>query len=674
MIGSKTVIRERAGMIVGLRAAMFGVVALLTAATGSLGHAETLSTDDLALYRRAFDAAHNNDWAGAEALAAKGGNATLNRAIGWHRLSDPESGAPLSDYLAFAQSAPDWYGFKTLRRRAESAMTEDTSAEQIEQWFQLHEPLTTEGRVERIRALEQSGNADIAATLARETWHHYDFTADQEKDFLRRFGRLLVPGDNEMRLDNLIWKGWYSSAQRLLPSVNADSLVLGNARLLLARRRRGVDEAIQRVPSRLKDDAGLVFERIRWNRRMGRHEAAYALLKDIAGSPGNSRKWWTERNLQARRLLREGRPDDAYRIAVMHGEIDGFAFAEGEWLAGWIALRHLRDSERALGHFNRLHAGVSYPISRARGAYWAGRAIEAQGKHDEARRWYAEAARHVGTYYGQLAAAKLTPAERPNYARPPPADPQSEAAFQARDLIRAAKLLHTLGESELAGDVLIHLEQNAGDANDSHLVGRLAMSLGRSDIAVRAGRRTYANGAPLHPLGYPRISIADVAMIEGPFAHAVIRQESGFIPRAVSHAGARGLMQLMPKTAEITARKSGMPYSRGRLLDDPNYNTALGQHHLRELLDLYSGSYVLVLAAYNAGKGRANDWIQTYGDPRHPSVDAVDWVESIPFTETRNYVQRVLENLQVYRWLMDGTQLAVRPHDAIYDLRELTAN
>jgi len=649
--------------------------AALLVVTVSAAHGQSLTAEAAKIYRSAFDAAHNGQWDRARGLAAQGGQPILAQAIDWMRLSSPKSNATLAEIMTFVEANPAWDGFADLSRQAERQMTAESNDARVLRWFRDRESLLTRGDIAHVRALLASGDTGRAATLARETWLTGYFGPEQEADFIKRFGRFLQPGDHERRLDHLIWTRRYTEAQRMLPRVGKDAKLLADARLELARKRKGVDAAIQRVPSNLKDDPGLVFERVRWNRRQDRDAAAAALLASAPrAAPERARRWWTERNLAARWLLREGRPADAYAIAAAHGQTDGTAFAEGEWLAGWIKLRQLSDPKRALDHFGRLHAGVTSPISRARGAYWAGRAAAALGRGKEAQNWYRDAARHGATYYGQLAAAQLSGGERPGFDRPLAVDAARAQRFADRELSRAASLLKALGEDDLTGKILRHMEQNAAGPGESRLVGRLALRLGRRDIAVRAARRTYAKGQPMEAFGYPVIPLADVAMVEVPFVHAVIRQESAFIPRAVSHAGARGLMQMMPATAKGTAKRSGVPYSRSRLLDDPNYNTTLGQFHLRELLDEFGNSYVLTLAGYNAGKHRVVQWLDAYGDPRHPSVDAVDWVESIPFSETRDYVQRVLENLQVYRWLVDGTELAARPHDTIYSNGRLARN
>ena len=639
----------------------------LIAATASTGHGQSLTADTSKTYRAAFDAAHNGNWERARTLAAQGGIPVLARTIDWMRLSSSKSGATLVEIMSFVEANPAWDGFLDLSRRAEGRMTVPSETARVLRWFTNHDVLTTRGRVAHVRALIATGEASRAETLARETWLMGYFSTEGEADFLKRYGQFLQPGDHDARLDNLIWTRRYTAARRMLPRVGKTAFVLGNARLTLAQDRKNTDQAVQQVPSQVKDDAGLVFERVRWNRRHKRYDAAAIQLASAPKARADhARRWWTERNLVARWLLRAGRPAEAYAIAAAHGQSSGFTFAEMEWMAGWIAFRFLSDPNRGLDHFGRLHAGVTYPVSRARAAYWSGRASAAVGREKEALGWYRDAAQYTGTYYGQLAAVLLPAGQRPRFERPPVVDADRARRFAEGDLARAATLLMALGEDDLATKILRHMEKNVGDPSDSLLVAQLALRLDRRDVAVRAGRRSYTKGQPLEPMGYPVIPLADVARVEVPFVHAVIRQESGFIPRAVSSAGARGLMQMMPATAKGTAKRAGVPYSRNRLLDDPNYNTSLGQYHLRELLDDLDGSYLLTLVAYNAGKHRVTQWLETYGDPRHPSVDVVDWAELIPFYETRNYVQRVLENLQVYRWLISDTQLAARPHDSIY--------
>jgi len=628
--------------------------------------AGALTADERALYAVAFESARAEDWATARFMASRTADPLVEQTIEWMRLTAEDSGAVFADYLDFVQAAPEWGDHYTLRRRAEEVLSVMTPAPQIEDWFADRRPVTPRGAMELARVMIATGRADEARDLIQASWIEMNFDARDERNFLVRFGVHLTLDDHEARTDRLIWARAYTAAERMYPRLDVGYRALAEARIKLGRMRGGVDAAIERVPTRLRDNPGLIFERLRWRRRKGLDDAALSLLWTAPDDPDNANRWWIERRYHARRLLENGAYGDAYRLAAAHGQVDGFVFASGEWLAGWIALRFLADPELAYRHFTTMHANVGFPVSLSRAAYWAGRAAEDRGLAQDASDWYAAAARYVATYYGQLAAARLPSDRRSVFVRPPATDANLAAAFRSRLLVRTAQRLVEIDEHEVAGDVLRHVLGTAETSEDRLLTGEVALGLGLRDVAVRASRRSYQDGLAFVPSGYPVLPIAAIGDMELALTHAVIRQESGFEVDAISSAGARGLMQLMPATARRTAISAGLSYSKERLTDDANYNVALGQHHLLELLDEYGGSVALSLAAYNAGPHRADRWLGEYGDPRTGAVDPIDWVELIPFYETRNYVQRVLENLQVYRWLLHGTPIATVPHDSIF--------
>jgi soluble lytic murein transglycosylase len=374
--------------------------------------------------------------------------------------------------------------------------------------------------------------------------------------------------------------------------------------------------------------------------------------------------WAIERQILARRALASGRFRDAYRLASAHAVEAGAEFAEAEWLSGWIALRYLNDPKAAKRHFETMYKGVNYSISLARGAYWRGRAAEALGESADAKRWYLTAAEHPATYYGQLAAARVVP-DRP---LPLPPDPQPSAderrAFEASELVAAVRMLAAFQQREMATPFLASLESVRESAGWRALTAALATEIDRPDLAVSLARRLNQSGAILVGQGYPSVPIPSVprsgrqgkaaGRIEQPLVLAIIRQESGYRTDAISSAGARGLMQLMPGTAQQVAAALNLPYSAGRLITDKDYNLTLGQTYFHSVLDRFDGSYVLALAGYNAGPYRVQQWRAQMGDPGGDLNAAIDWIELIPFSETRNYVQRILEHLQVYRGKVNG--------------------
>lgn len=566
----------------------------------------------------------------------------------WARLARSDDKVGFAEITAFIRDNPDWPYQNVLRRRAEEVAADVPAADRLA-WFSLHPPLSDDGLIAYGDALLTLGRRDEAARALRRAWVEATFSPIEERRFLARYKRFLDDKDHLARLDRLLWDHHARSAQRMLMRVDRAHRLLAQARIALFTNSWGVDAAVARVPEALKSHPGLVYERVRWRRRHGLEDTATDLLLAEGSHEGDLDRWWTERRLLARHALARGKAETAYRLVADHGHEHGVPFAQAEWLAGWIALRHLDRPEDARRHFERLYAGVNYPISLARGAYWSGRAAEAAGDAQAAQDWYARAAEHDRTFYGQTALARLDADRPPPFPSTPEPSREDRAAFNARELVRVARLLGRYGADGLTDIFIRHLGRQAKTPEERVLTARLAQDIGRTDLAVRLARSYDLDGFALIEASYPVPPLPPLqANVEEALVLALIRQESGFRARAVSHAGARGLMQIMPATARRVARMINVGYSRHRL-HDPAYNLTLGTAYLERMLERFDGSYVLALAAYNAGPGRAERWIRAYGDPRDPSVDAIDWIESVPFSETRNYIQRVLENLHVYR-------------------------
>jgi len=627
--------------------------------------AEKLSPADKAAYKRAFKHADKGNWTAARRAAAKAKHPLPAKALQWMRIGDSRTTLEFQDIVAFVETNPHWPHQLKMRRRAEAEMTEKTPAEDIYDWFRTRKPLTGVGAFHLTRALLADRRVAEAEAVARRAWVELNMTRRLETQFRKRYRKLLRPEDHIARLDRLLWDRRATSARRQLRRMSHDYQWLGLARIALMRREPGVDHAVSKVPNRLIGDPGLVYERIRWRRKNRLYDTAIELMQR-AGEPRRAaKKWWTERRILTRWLLRKDRVQEAYDLVRAHGQSDGLPMAEGEWLAGWIALRGLHRYVDAFEHFKRMFENVSYPVSKARAAYWAGRAAEASGEIPISQQWYAVAARHVTSFYGQLAAAKLPEAQRPSFPPEPKVSPNDQTAFANLELVR---LIRMLGQMGLKGEIdpfLRQLARAAATPKEHALIADLAADLKRQDLAIHVAKRALREGVVLSRLGYPDLGLPLKKVPDPAFVQALVRQESAFDPKAISRAGARGLMQLMPGTALRVARQLNIPYSRARLTRDPKYNVKIGRAYLLQMLEEYNGSPILALAAYNAGPARVNRWLKTLGDPNRSVEHAVDWIESIPFYETRNYVQRVLENFTVYRGRGSGKDMALSPSDTI---------
>ncbi len=637
------------------------VLAAAVAATG-FGHlaaaSDKLSSTDQAAYRAAFAAVAAEKWGEARSLALKGKNPLPAKVIQWLDLTRPGPGRSFGELSQFLRDNPDWPGQDALRAQAERSMLTALPAETAIAWFGNRAPLTLEGAQRLAHALATQGDKAGAAAVARKGWVGQDARDEAaETLFLAEFAGLLRAEDNVARLDRLLWDNKHVAARRVMARVDSGHKALGEARLALRNAAGNADAAVGRVPQKLLNDPGLVFERARWRRRNDQFETIPALFEQPLAGIGRPEIMWREIDDAARRALNRGQAKTAYRLARNHGATEGTTFAEGEWLAGWIALRFLNDPQTAYTHFTWMYDKVGSAISKARGAYWAGRAAEAQKQSAQAQKWYSDAAGWTTTYYGQLAAHRLGQDGPLQFPAVPEPTKEQRAAFAKNELARVVQVLGLLGEAERTRTFLTRLIDLSASPAEHRMVVELAGTLGRDDLMVAAAKSARAAGTELVELLYPVRQIQGDAP-EKALVLAVIRQESAFDHTAVSSAGARGLMQLMPATGKGVAKKLGLGFSPAKL-NDPAYNITLGRSYLNSLLEDYGGSYVLSIAGYNAGPRRVSEFIGQNRDPRRKGVDVIDWVESIPLSETRNYVQRVLENVQVYRQRLGGTQLAL---------------
>ncbi|MCC7048086.1 MAG: lytic transglycosylase domain-containing protein [Alphaproteobacteria bacterium] len=604
-----------------------------------------LTDADRALYKEAFAKARDGKWADVQKLAGRAKEqlpAKLLRAL---ELASSGDYATVVDFIA---QNPDWPYQNGLRLRAED-QSQGQPAELVLEWFKRFPPIGTKGNLALAQAMVSVGRVDAANALVRQAWINANFDAAEERAFLDRYRGILTDKDDIARLDRLLWDDQVPAARRMMTRVEEPYRHLAEARIRLMRREGGVDTIVAKVPEALRTDPGLVFERLRYRRRQSDYEGARELLVNLPHDLRRPGEWWTELSYVIRRTLGAGDVSLAYRIAKDHRQDGGPSLAEAEFLAGWIALRSLNDAVEARQHFQTLYGAVKYPVSLARAAYWSGRAADAAQDPVAAQDWYRRGAKHVTTFYGQLSARRL--GEDPaNFFAPEPAPTAEQISrFERGELARLTRMMAEIDERERVKLMFRHLAQNAGTPSDFALVARLATAMDMLDQAVRVSRRAEREAVPLTTLGYPLLKFKQPDDgLDPALVHALIRQESGFDRQAVSSAGARGLMQLMPDTARLVAKELKVGYQPHTLTEDPAYNVTLGRAYLKSMID-DMGGVPGALAAYNAGPSRAKRWTRENGDPRGDEDSLVDWVESIPFDETRNYVQRVLESAFVYR-------------------------
>lgn len=628
--------------------------ALALMLAGVPGVAGAQSAADLVLYRNAFKAAAADRHDEALQLLQGAPDRLPGKIVRWMKFAAP--GAGFAETAAFIRENPGWPNLAALRRAAEAAMPDTLPNAQVVSWFRQYPPLTTGGVIRYADALLAAGERDAAARLVRGHWTDADLSVPDEQSMLVRYREILRRQDHLARLDRLLWDRQEAAARRLLPLVPEGYGDLIAARMALFNNATNAEALAARVPASLRGDAGLAYEWVRYLRRKGDDRGAAERLSNPPDRVVRPPLWWVERNIVIRRLMSRGDNRLAYRLAMDHRQDDGVAQAEAEFLAGFIALRRLNRPGDALGHFETIHKGFSSPITRARGAFWAGKAAEAAGNAARAAEWYGRAAQYGVTFYGQLAAHEA--GTRVRLPAEPKAKEADAVAFEKRELVRAARLVHRIAgrTDDRLAMFLRRIALDAKDGEELHLAARLAQDLGRPDLAIAAAKDKVQDGIFLIETGYPTISLAGVTAPEGPLVLSLIRQESTFNPLIVSSAGARGLMQLMPQTAQLVAARLGVQHTQAKLTADPQHNVRLGSAYMADMLARHNGSYVLAIASYNAGPNRVRQWLEQYGDPRTPAVDMLDWIEQIPFSETRNYVQRVLEATIVYRSRLQGSK------------------
>jgi soluble lytic murein transglycosylase len=630
----------------------------------------SLASGELAALQTGVAAADAGRWSEVASLSQSASDPLVRRFLQW-RLAVDEN-APQSFSVAYDawRELAEWPGRATVRERLErNALNAGLSSQELASILEDGGgPTTGDGKVALAQAYLNLGRAEQATALARDAWRHDRLSPQAQAVVRSTFASALSQADHRARVDILLWREAYSEARALMPEIGYHDRLVAQARIALQTRpRRGLQAAVDSVPASHQDDPGFLYDRADYIIDQGRWDdaAPYTARIDALAAPLAARdEIFRQKRAFVTRHLRAGQAERAYRMTQNHGMTSGEQFADAEFLAGWLSLRFLEEARRAEGNFQTLARGVSSPISLARGYYWLGRAHEAQNEDADAEAAYRMASQYTYTYYGQLAAQEID--SNPVIAFPNTTVIPTEVRerFEQRELVRALRFVAQAGDQQDFQRIAFHLDDQLTDPLELELLAALARENNYPLSGVRNGKAGIFRGVLAPNAAYPVMTLPANARQPGrpeaALVHAIIRQESEFDPRAYSRAGARGLMQLMPATARITANREGIPYSLSGLMDDPEYNVTLGARHLQDLLDEWNGSYILVIASYNAGSGRPRQWIQELGDPRSRDVDPIDWVEQIPFSETRNYVQRVMENLQVYRHRVSGEPAEIR--------------
>ncbi|MCG6904605.1 MAG: lytic transglycosylase domain-containing protein [Rhodobacter sp.] len=601
----------------------------------------------------ALAAARNGDWETAGRLAAND-SAVAADIIEWQRLR--AGNGSFAEYRLFLARNGDWPGLDLLQKRGEASIPVGSAAVHVIAYFAESPPQTGYGTLRLAEALAASGDsARSRATLVR-AWQTLDMSAEDEAAILAAHEKIVKP-HHTARLDHALWQEDIAAARRMLPLVDDGWRALATARLALQRGAASVDALIEAVPAQLAKDPGLAHDRMNWQVSKRRRDTAADMIiarSSSAAALGRPAHWANWRRVLARQEMRAGNGKRAYALASNHHLEPGSDYADLEWLSGYLALRYLKKPDVALTHFRRFRTAVFTPISLGRAGYWEGRALDELGQSEAAQKAYADAARQQTSFYGLLAAEKAGVPMDPVLTGKDGIIPWRGTGFSRSTVFKAAGLFFQAGQNWETARFLRHLCETT-DKDELVALSDYALSLGDPYLAVRVAKQIAQRGVVAPRAYYPMPSLGEGNLpVAEELALSIARRESEFHAAAVSGAGARGLMQLMPGTAKQMAGKLGVTYQKSRLTSDPAYNAALGSAYLAHLTEEFGNNIVLIAVGYNAGPHRARSWIEARGDPRDMDVDVVDWIEHIPFRETRNYVMRVAESLPVYRARLSG--------------------
>lgn len=627
---------------------------------------QLLSMADARNFRRGMRAADIRQWDNVERYVRRIKDPTAIRILNW-RLAADDPAVSFKVLTDVIHNQSGWPRMTRIKSKGEIHLFDrPIPANDAIAWFMGTEPVSGEGRAAMAQAHYKLGQTDIADKWLRSAWRESRLSRDRQKRLFSRYKDRLSPGDHAARADHLIWLGkrYYGSAGGLLSLMTTSDKNLMDARMRVGANRSGMDRAIRRIPATSQDDTGLLFERARWRRT--RKSEAYALpvylqITTPPNSETGKKRLWREKKRMTYWALKEKNYENAYTLTLHHGFTSGPEFADAEFLSGWIALTKLNQPAVAAMHFATLKNGVGLPVSLGRASYWQGRAAEALGDSMSVS-YYADAARYPNVYYSQLAAERLNqgyaytnlPSEEAGWTVTP--------QFENQELVRALRMIGEIQSERTYNQFSFHMDDILQDPRELSQLAKLGKGFGFMKPSVRAAKQAGRLHTMLTESGYPKPDIVTnlPAHFDIPFVLAIARQESEFNAKASSHAKAYGMMQMINSTARVTARRAKIPYQRSWLTSDPEYAARLGAQHLHDLLREFDGSYIMAAAAYNAGGHRVRQWNKTYGDPRLGQIDPIDWLESLPFSETRNYIQRVMENLEVYRARLNNNQAELR--------------
>lgn len=619
-------------------------------------YSKSLNLNEEKIFKLSLKSGDQKKWARSIKGIEKINDKVARKIIIWRWLIADDGVSSKKDLENFYQSSTIWPNINKVKAKIESKKVTNDIKKTLD-WFQENPPITPIAKIKLSEILIKNNFIEEGNWLLKEAWVNNSFSYSEEKYILKSYKNIITNSENTKRLENLIWKKQWSSANRQLKRVSSDIKQFSIAKIKLSRRRGNVDQAIKNVPKSLINEESLIYERVKWRRKARLEKPSLELLLSYNGEYSYPKKWWREVNYHTRKQLSYKNYKLATKILEQYNLSSKDYLSEAQWLAGWLSLTFNKDPKSAYKYFSKMFLEVKTPISKARASYWAGKASEELGNKEDLKIWYERAAAFPATFYGQLALKKLNrelflPSQSIEFN-------QNEfKKFKENELVRALILLLQVENRKLSRIFAMHLVTQAKNTKDILMLSKILNDFNQVSFSIFVGKKAIYNNIYIPSLNFPVPDTELMNLINKnteiplPVTLAITRQESAFDIKAKSRAGARGLMQLMPRTARITAKKNNYKYKRIYLTSRPAYNVKIGSFYFKEMLNKFNGSYVLALAAYNAGPSRVNRWLKVYGDPRKNEIDPVTWMELIPISETRNYVQRVIEGIYMYRMLV----------------------
>jgi soluble lytic murein transglycosylase len=633
---------------------------------------KTLNNKDFEISKVVFDYVDRKQWKLALSDAQKMQDKTIYTLVNWMYLIDSQSGASFNEYFIFIKNNKDWPRINRIKYLAEHKINFDNNTpSSIIEYFTNNPPLSGFGKLRLAEALLENNQAEKSKSLVKDGFKDAELSKNDLRYFSKIFKKFLTQQDYTLRADYFAYEAKYQDLRDTIEYLNPDYQKLYNARAALFTK-RSADNLIAQVPQYLKEDPGLIYDRIKWRRKKARFDDALTLINQSASDSLERNQYLAKERLSiARDKIQDKEFKTAYEILKDHRLKDGSDYAEIEWHLGWLALSFLNQPDAALAHFLKMNAAVSYPISKARAAFWIGKTYKKLGQVNQANTWFKTGSQYGTTFYGQLSHKEIDEKKFSINNSFKFSEEKYEEFKKNNPLAKSVIVLKELNRTKYTKDILRHLgdvDQNK-TAEEISMAGLLAQDIERYDFAIQIAKNASYKNLNFLEISYPKIEvpkqIKDQKILDSSVILALIRQESEFDTSATSRVGAKGLMQIMPATGKLLSKVTNIDFSREKLTRDKDYNLALGSYYISDLDDLF-GSQYLAFAAYNAGPNRVEKWIKTHGDPRKKQIDAIDFIELIPFHETRNYVQRVSENINVYEYLKDPANATNKIEKILY--------